>query len=143
MNGRMTNRLRFACSILATVGFVALAVLVGYCWQNKSGHSAMDPQWVTFAIFFPLFLIGVIVRWRRPEAKRVANLLSAVGLAGFLFGTFVVGLGILPQYEKWIRNGMPERNPHTELLLSGYLVGALLLTWMADRRIRSATDADP
>ena len=44
-----------------------------------------------------------------------------------MLGPFMTSNGILIQYDDWARSGMPDRNPRTDLLLSYYMSGALVL----------------
>ena len=109
---------QLAAHIPALIGVVALAVGVGYCAMNGSGHSGFDPRG-GWKIFVPI-LLAAFVLWHfgRPMASALA---AVVGVLGLGFGLYVHNLGIMKGYEVWISAGMPAKNPNSVELLIAYV----------------------
>jgi hypothetical protein len=116
--------MRICFWILAIAAAGVLLAGVVYCWSNRSGHSGFDPiagLW-PFGVVFFIGLVGRMITRGRWLSARLAEVVGFVGLA---FVPFVMELGILNHYEAWIAAGMPDRNPHADWLLAGFVVGGL------------------
>jgi hypothetical protein len=116
--------MKTALWLLSCVAVVVLLAGMGYCWSNRSGHSAVEP-YLGFRFFGPVFAVGLAARLITRGTWLSARITEVIGFIGLVFILFVTKLGILNQYETWIRVGMPNRNPHADLLLAGFLVGGL------------------
>jgi hypothetical protein len=116
--------MKTALWLLSSVAVVVLLAGMGYCWSNRSGHTAVEP-YLGFWFFGPVFAIGLAARLITGGTWLSARITEVIGFIGLAFLLFVTKLGILNQYETWIAEGMPVRHPYADLLLVGFLVGGL------------------
>lgn len=110
--------------MIFTASLIVLLAAVGYCWQNESGHSGVDPL-ILLIFFGPVFAGGLVGRLLTRGRLLSARSVEVVGFVGMAFGFFITKLGILNLYEDWIAAGMPERNPNASILLTGFVLGGL------------------
>lgn len=110
--------------LISSIALMVLLVGIGYCWSNRSGHTAEDP-YLGFGFYGPVFAIGLASRIITHGNWLSARITEVIGFIGLAFILFITKLGILNQYETWITEGMPDRNPYADFLLAGFLVGGL------------------
>jgi len=116
--------MKIALWLISFIALIVLLAAIGYCWTNRSGHTAEDP-YLGFAFFGPVFVIGLASRMITRGSWLSARVTEVTGFIGMAFILFVTRLGILNQYEAWIDAGMPNRPPQADLLLAGFLLGGL------------------
>ena len=116
--------MKTALWLLSFIAVVVLLAGMGYCWSNRSGHTAVEP-YLGFGFFGPVFAIGLTARLITRGRWLSARVTEVIGFIGLVFILFVTKLGILNQYETWIAEGMPNRHPYADLLLAGFLIGGL------------------
>lgn len=127
--------------------FAVVSLLVGliYCWTNRSGHTGFDP-YLGFALFAPIFIIGISVRLMTRGRLHAARAAEVTGFIGLVFIPFITELGILQEYEKWAAAGMPERHPYADLLLAGFLLGgfggSLVVAYIATKQAQQVSAPD-
>lgn len=134
--------------VLWLISYIALIVLlagIGYCWSNRSGHTAEDP-YLGFGFFWPVFAIGLASRLISRGRWLSARVTEVIGFVGMAFILFVTKLGILNQYETWIAAGMPNRHPQGDSLLAGFLVGglggSLMVAYLVTPKAQQAAGGD-
>ena len=102
---------------------------VEYTAENKSGYSKLDP--IAFLpIFTVVFFLGLIGHSCAKRKIRSALAIQAIGITGMIFCFIVTQLNILNSHENWIAAGMPERNPHAESLLLGFVIAATIASFL-------------
>jgi hypothetical protein len=125
--------MKIALWLVSWGAVVVLLAGMGCCWSNRSGHTAIDP-YLGFGFLGPVFAIGLAARLLTRGAWLSARITEVIGFVGLAFILFVTKLGILNPYETWVEAGMPNRNPHADWLLAGFLVGglggALVVAWI-------------
>ena len=121
---RCAKKMKIALWLISLISLIGLLAAIGYCWLNRSGHTAEYP-YLGFAFFGLVFAIGLVSRMITRGRWLSARVTEVLGFVGMAFILFVTRLGILNQYDTWIAAGMPNRHPQSDLLLAGFLIGGL------------------
>jgi hypothetical protein len=98
-----------AVRALCLAGLVAIATILLYSLQNRSGHCGISP-WLSLIVFVPLLLAGIVGLLRSGGYRSLrtsARLGIAVSLLGVLLLVYLDISNTLLQYEVWIERGMP------------------------------------
>lgn len=106
-----------------TGGLIALGIGVAYCARNKSGHSGVDPV-AASPLFLPILGVGCLL-FLFQGYRRVAALTTVVGLAGVLFGYYVVHFKVMQSHGTWLKNGQ-IMSQHSDIHLTAFVIIILL-----------------
>lgn len=134
---KFTKFICLLCYLVFAASLLLLLAGINYCLRNDSGHSGTDPfdGIYFFGAVLGLGVLGLILTSGKHLHPRA---LVATGVVGIAFSFFVTKLGILNQYDSWIAAGMPERNPHSFLLLIGFAIvgvgGSLVVAYLTTPR---------
>ncbi|HEY1173826.1 MAG TPA: hypothetical protein VGH19_20845 [Verrucomicrobiae bacterium] len=109
MRDHLRRFLAFCLWLLTFLGLAAIAFIVGYSIDNRSGHTGWEPLIALF-LYLPLALVGMVCfALRRRFAGIAAVSISAI-VVGLVGATLVITLdrtNQLVQYERWLQRGMP------------------------------------
>ena len=119
--------------------------LLGYAWQNDSGHTGADPYDV-FRPFVALGICGFALLWS-STSRFAAGLLLVVSIFGAGFPWLLDRTNILQNYTAWIQEDMPRPPANPEFTLIAYLgatvVGTLAWVALRSRRRRRLARHEP
>jgi hypothetical protein len=107
---RTTKVLLFCLWGLAALGVLAIALILGYTAQNRSGHTGWEP-FTSFILFVPLALVGAVLFALRRKFVGVARPCApalAAGLVGVVLIIYLDRTNRLVQYDRWVQRREPR-----------------------------------
>lgn len=124
MNGRRHRWARALGQAALAAGIFGVAAFLKYAYNNGSGHTGA-PFSHALAYFAAVSAGGACdVAFNRAHA-RTGALAAFLGGAGLCIVLYFDRVGILREYQRWIRAGMPAAHPEAQAIVVS--AGALVL----------------
>jgi len=109
MRAHLRRFLAICLWTLSFLGLAAIALILSYTVDNRSGHTGWEPLIALF-LYLPLAFVGMLCFALRNRFTGIATASVCAIAVGLIGATLIITLdrtNQLVQYERWLQRGMP------------------------------------